>query len=366
MKLKYLLLGGFAALLASCSQKQCHIEGIVENAMDGDTLYIARMTDGNLTPSDTILLKDGKFSMQETCDSTIIACFYYYNRQTDEVYSSLFFMEDGTVNLQVRPNCKISGTENNDIYQHFMDSIYSIHEQMSKIYASFDIENMEEADLEAIPESKEMAELEKKNNELVMSTVRKHIGTSAGFVLFLSCYNIFEPNEVLQLIEKVSPHYKNNGILSLVRKEAENNLSTADRTQFIDVTIPAIDGGDLRLSDIVKANKLTMIDCWASWCGPCRAEMPNIVGIYKKFHSKGFEIVGISFDDDEDAWKKAVENMNMTWPQCSELNSWDNVMTQKYGVGSIPYTILIDNDGNILAQQLRGKALEKFIEDYLQ
>lgn len=365
MKIRTLLLAGLTAALASCSKQTCKIDGIVESAMDGDTLYIARMTDGALIPTDTIVIRDGKFTLTEKCDSTIIACFYYYNRQSDEVYSNIFFMEDGEVKLQVRPDCKISGTKNNDIYQQFMDSIYEVHEQMSELYAMYEEADTPSEEDESLG-NEEMYKLDQKSNEIVAQTVRTHIGEPAGFVLFLSCYNMFEPEEVIHLADKVSKHYQENSILAQIREEAENALAINNRTKFIDVTIPSVDGKDIRLSDVVKAHKLTLVDCWASWCGPCRAEMPNVVALYKKFQSKGLEIVGISFDEDEKAWKDAIKNMEMTWLQCSELSSWDNVMTQKYGVSSIPYTILIDNEGNILAQRLRGKELEKFVEEYLQ
>ncbi len=366
MKIKYLLLSLFVTAFASCTQQKCDIEGVVQNAMDGDTLFIARMTDGNLIPSDTVILKDGKFTLHETCDSTVIACFYYYDRQTKEVYSSLFFIEDGKVELQVRQDCKIAGTENNDIYQHFMDSIYDIHEQMSEIYTSQEMTDTTDIEAEDPAIIGKMAELDKKSNDLVMRTVRTYIDKPAGYVIFLSCYNMFKPHEILQLIDKVSPHYKGNEVLNMVRKEAENSLAASGRTSFIDVTIPSANGENLQLSEVVKAHKLTLVDCWASWCGPCRAEMPNVVALYDKFKSKGLEIVGISFDDNEEAWKNAVRDMNRTWLQCSELNGWDNVMTQKYGISSIPYTLLIDNEGNILAQQLRGKELEHFVEEYFK
>ena len=87
---------------------------------------------------------------------------------------------------------------------------------------------------------------------------------------------------------------------------------------------------------------------------------------YEKYHKKGLEIVGISFDEDETAWKNAVKTMHMTWPQASELRSWDNIMTQKYGVTSIPYTILIDSNGTIIGQQLRGEELENTVKQYLE
>ena len=95
-------------------------------------------------------------------------------------------------------------------------------------------------------------------------------------------------------------------------------------------------------------------------------EMPNVVDLYAKYKSKGLEIVGISFDKDKNSWKKAVKEMNMTWPQVSELKSWDNEMAQLYGISSIPYTILIDQKGTIVAKQLRGEELERFVADFLK
>ena len=94
--------------------------------------------------------------------------------------------------------------------------------------------------------------------------------------------------------------------------------------------------------------------------------MPHVVELYAKYHEKGLEIVGISFDEEEEAWKEAVKEMNMTWPQGSELQSWDNVMTQLYNVTSIPYTILIDQNGTIVAQQLRGHELEEAVKEHLE
>ena len=154
--------------------------------------------------------------------------------------------------------------------------------------------------------------------------------------------------------------------MKYIKEDAERSNMTSNGQSFIDITIPSMDGGELKLSDIIRDNKLTLVDCWASWCGPCRAEMPNVVSLYEKYHKKGLEIVGISFDEDETAWKNAVKTMNMTWPQASELRSWDNIMTQKYGVTSIPYTILIDSNGTIIGQQLRGEELENTVKQYLE
>ena len=212
----------------------------------------------------------------------------------------------------------------------------------------------------------ELVALEQQSNRFVTESVKKYIDKPVGYFLFLSCYNMFTPQEVLELSQKVSPHYKNSNALKYIEEDAERNNMTSNGQSFIDITIPSMDGGKLKLSDIIRNNKLTLVDCWASWCGPCRAEMPNVVSLYEKYHKKGLEIVGISFDEDETAWKNAVKTMHMTWPQASELRSWDNIMTQKYGVTSIPYTILIDSNGTIIGQQLRGEELENTVKQYLE
>ncbi len=134
---------------------------------------------------------------------------------------------------------------------------------------------------------------------------------------------------------------------------------------YLDLKFPAMNGTEVSLSEYVSSNKLTIVDCWASWCGPCMAEMPNLVQIYKKYHSNGLEIVGISFDKEQDAWMSAVQKQDMQWPQLSELNGWENQMMEKYDVQSIPCTFLISQDGIIQAIGLRGTELEEKVKSYL-
>ena len=112
MKTKNLFISGLIVFSSSCSSQNCKIEGTVENAKDGDTLYLARMSDGNFTPTDTIILHQGKFTLQEKCDSTIIASFFFYDQESNEVYSNIFFMEKGNIQLNIGPEGRVSGTEN--------------------------------------------------------------------------------------------------------------------------------------------------------------------------------------------------------------------------------------------------------------
>lgn len=122
----------------------------------------------------------------------------------------------------------------------------------------------------------------------------------------------------------------------------------------IEASTPA--GKTLKLSDF--RGKVVMIDFWASWCRPCRMENPNVVKAYNKYHSKGFEILGVSLDDNKDKWEAAIQQDGLTWNHISDLRGWQAQPAQVYGVNSIPATVLVDREGKILARNLRGPALE--------
>ena len=118
-----------------------------------------------------------------------------------------------------------------------------------------------------------------------------------------------------------------------------------------------------KVSDFVSKNKYTLVDFWASWCGPCRAEMPHVIEAYKKYNKQGFGVVGVSLDDDESKWKKSIKDWGMTWPHISDLKGFECEGATLYGINAIPATVLIAQDGTIVARNLRGKALEEKLEE---
>lgn len=124
-----------------------------------------------------------------------------------------------------------------------------------------------------------------------------------------------------------------------------------------EISLAQPNGETLSLSDL--KGQYVLIDFWASWCGPCRRENPNVKKVYEKYHDKGFEILGVSLDKNRNAWLAAIEQDGLTWPHISDLKYWSSAVVPEYNITGIPLTVLVDKEGNIVEKNLRGPALEK-------
>jgi peroxiredoxin len=190
---------------------------------------------------------------------------------------------------------------------------------------------------------------------------------SSGFLpFFIIQFGVLpEPSyELFQHAVKAASNYSAEAAYTqLLKSRFESEAKLMVGAVAPDLSFPTPTGESLSLSSL--RGQYVMLDFWASWCGPCRKENPNVVRLYSQYHSKGFEILGVSLDQDPNRWKQAIGADGLTWPHISDLKGWGSEAAQIYQVRSIPQTFLLDPEGRIIAKGLRGEELENKLAELL-
>jgi len=172
-------------------------------------------------------------------------------------------------------------------------------------------------------------------------------------------------DEIKALFEGLSPEMKATELGKRLKESLDNMKSTEIGAVAPDFSAPTPNGDTLALSDVTNKGKLTLVDFWAAWCRPCREENPNIVSVYNKYRDKGFNIIGVSLDTKAEAWKGAIEADGLAWNHISNLKRFQDPIAELYNVNAIPAAFLLDENGVIVARNLRGPALEEKVAELL-
>jgi peroxiredoxin len=362
-RIAYLLVAGSLALTACNNEPAYKISGIIENVADGETVYLQEVQGRDLMKLDSAVVKNGTFNFTGRQDSTI-NCYITYT--TDEIrMMTELFLENGNINVALSEESRVTGTPNNDIYQVFKDQFIALNKEMNEIYqkARTDSTLTDEQRAEIM---KQIEEKDAAAMEMVYNTITTNITNPVGLYLLPSYAPAFEFEKQVALAEQIPAQYQNNERISRFINSIEVAKKTAVGQKYIDFTMNDPKGKEVKLSDFIGKNKYTLVDFWASWCGPCKKEMPNVIAAYKEYNKKGFGIVGVSLDNDGDKWKEAIKTWGMPWPQMSDLKGWNCEGAAIYGVRSIPATVLIDQEGNIIARNLRGDAIKEKLSELLK
>ena len=362
-KIVYLFAVGTMALAACSNDPAYKISGTIENVADGEYVYLSEAKGRELVKLDSAVVTAGAFAFTGRQDSTVNR-FITYTPAEGRAPRYDFFLENGDINAVIGKVSSITGTPNNDIYQAYKNELQPLNEQYGELIKAYRAEGVtEEQKAELV---KQIDELGKKMNSVTMSTIENNITNPVGIYLWPSNSYDMELSQLQALAAKVPAEFKTTPSIDRLLKRIEVLTKTAVGQKFTDFTMNDPEGNPVKLGDIIAKNKYTLIDFWASWCGPCRAEMPNVVAAYKEYNKKGFGIVGVSLDSDAEAWKKAIESMGMTWNHMSDVKGWQCEGAALYGVNSIPATVLVAQDGTIIARNLRGEAIKEKLAELLK
>ncbi|MBQ8501322.1 MAG: AhpC/TSA family protein [Bacteroides sp.] len=365
-KLTYLFAA--AAVLVACNGgKGYTVTGTVEGAEEGDTIYLASVSGRNFVNVDSTVIKNGKFEFKGVQD-TVANRYIVTKAKADATPKQLyvdFFLENGKINVNLTSTVStVSGTPNNDAYQAARTEMNKLGEQQKALYAALRSDSL--TDEQRAAKMGEYQELQNKYIGVMKDAAAQNITKPVG-VYFLKQANYYmEPAELDSLLQQIPADLAADKQIVAMKERLERQKATAVGQKFTDFEMKDLKGNAVKLSDYVGKGKVVLVDFWASWCGPCRQEMPNLVEAYKQYKDKGFEIVGVSLDRDQKSWEKGVKELNITWPQMSDLKFWECEGARLYAVNGIPHVVLIDGEGTIIGRGLHGKQLQEAIAEALK
>ncbi len=361
---------------ANLKDNNLFISGDISDA-DGKTAYLEALSSGGVIEVAKAPIQKGKFELE-----TNIPGLGIYQLRIGEP-------ADNAIVLTAQPNDKIkvkgkytdfvtgaevSGVSWSSQYKEYMRLVSQFGEAQSELMSLQGKVTQEEL-------VKRFKVLKKPIDDFALAQIDKDPSNAFNIILSSSLMPtdgfIDYPAENLVVLKKMTESYKKDHSDSPITKSleqqvfqiesglAEYEIMKSGKKPAPDIELFNPEGQEIKLSSL--KGKLVLIDFWASWCGPCRKENPNVVKLYNKFKNKGFTIYSVSLDTDKASWVNAIEQDGLVWPNhVSDLLGWKTYLIKLYNFSSIPHTVLVGKDGNIIAVGLRGEALEQKVAEILK
>lgn len=366
---KILAILALTVVTFSCQKdKGYEITGTAKDVPDGTTVYVSELNNNRPERVDSTKIKNGEFELDLKDKENPNLGFLEVQGINGNV---IFISENHKIDFKIYKDSlrssEVNGGKENTALKKYLDHLEQVNQKMMDTRMAMR-QAFQKQDTAKINNLKE-TEQEIMDNDKVF---KKEIITNNNdsFVAIMALTDLMRMNaypsaELKKMYDGLSEGVKQNSLATSIKENLDKRSAVEIGAKAPDFSAPTPEGDELSLKDAM--GKVTIIDFWAAWCKPCRAENPHVVEIYKKYHDKGLNIIGVSLDRDgqKDKWLKAIEDDGLVWQHVSNLKFWQEPIAQKYGVRAIPATFILDENGVIVAKNLKGDALEKKIGEML-
>ena len=344
--------------LAASAQVNYTIKGTA-TGMDGQTVYLNDAENSQTNAMDSVIISNNAFTFKGTQPKVCFVTVSAGRARTTLV------LEDGIVNISLDSPGKATGTPTNDILEACNERINAFNSEYKALRQQAS-ELKEEDKAKMLELEKKWEDVSKRQTAVIKECINQNLNNIAGAQLLRRFESSLSSEEVAKILAVASPVMKENGFTQAVIKHQIAMKRAEVGQKFTDFKSKDINDKEVALSDYIGKGKYVLIDFWASWCGPCRGENPNVVAMYKELHPKGLEILSVSLDNDKEAWLKAIQDDQLTWNHVSDLKGWQNEAAQLYAVNGIPHLVVLDENNVIVAKDLRGAELKAKVAELLK
>ena len=351
-------------------QKGFSVSGEMKNIEDGKLVYVSEL-DKNMQPSkiDSVQITNGEFKLDMAEVEHPNLSFISVEGQNGNV---LFISENEPLHFEIYkdslPTSKVNGGKENVAFYTYLEHLKGLNKRVMEIRTEMRevmTTSRDSATIAGLQEQEE--ELRTTDMSFKKDFVKEHPDRFVSVLVLTDMMNMgASANEVKELYETLSENATKSSLASSLEENLNKRSAVDLGSKAPEFSAPNPEGEQISLKDAM--GKVTLIDFWAAWCKPCRVENPNIVKVYNKYHDMGFNIIGVSLDREgqKDKWIQAIKDDNLTWPQVSHLKFWQDPVAQLYGVQAIPAQFILDENGVIVAKNLRGDALDAKVKELLQ